>query len=118
MAIHIKADALKLVSAIVGALLPSIKKVQDDAIALQQARTGQEKALAAIALAKDALLAAEDVSGKDIVNDPEWEAVIASLNDILVRATKLAAKKQQATLIGAVPASAASLGVPAGSTGD
>lgn len=91
----------KLAYSVVKIAVPAIQDVEDRAKELKAAK-GDAKKTAAIALIKQGMLTAEDVTGKDFVNDPEFDAVLSDLNDILVRLNNLEAKKA------AAPASAGS----------
>jgi hypothetical protein len=103
----------KLAYAVVKIAVPAIQDVEDRARELKTAK-GDAKKTAAIALVKQGMHTVEDVTGKDFVNDPEFDAVLGDLNDVLVRLNNLEAKKAAVF----VPATAAELGTVHGSTGE
>lgn len=104
----------KLAYGVVKLAVPAIQEVEDRAKDLHTAK-GDAKKTAAIALVKQGMHTVEDITGKDFVNDPEFDAVLGDLNDILVRLNNLEAKKAAGPF---VPATAAELGTVHGSTGE
>jgi hypothetical protein len=92
---------------------PAIQQVEDRAKDVAHLK-GDAKKAAAIALVKEGMKTAEDISGHDLVNDPEFDAVLGDLNDVLVRLHNVQAKKTPAF----VQPTAEQLGVMHGSTGE
>jgi hypothetical protein len=92
MKFDVKAAA-KIALAIVKIAVPSVGAVED---AAKQVATlkGDAKKTAAIELVKAGMHAAEDITDKNIVNDPEFDGVLNDLNDVLVRLHKVAGKNQ------------------------
>lgn len=68
----------KAANEIVKAMVPSVAGVEDAIVGLKK---GADKKAAVIAIAKNALMAAEGVSQKDIVNQAKFESGLDKLND-------------------------------------
>jgi hypothetical protein len=103
----------KIAYGILKLFVPAIQQVEDRAKDVAHLK-GDAKKAAAINLVKEGMKAAEDLSGHDLVNDPEFDAVLGDLNDVLVRLHKVTGKAPAAF----APATAVQLGVTTGSTGD
>jgi hypothetical protein len=108
---------LKLGVAIVGSQVPAVARVEadtEDLLRKGDPKPSREERLAqARRLVLDSLEASEGIAGKDLLKDAEVARLVDGVSSSIVALLNGLAAKHPA-----VPASAASLGAPAGSFGD
>lgn len=102
----------RIAAAIVGTIVPGVAKVEQMTELIVKAK-GKEKQDAVVGLVKAALETSEGITERDLLNDPHAEAATRAVIDAVVHLHNVVARK-------VVPASAtaAQLGVHAGSLGD
>jgi hypothetical protein len=83
----------KLALGIVSAVVPAVGQVEGAILALKGAHTGEEKQAAVLELVKGAVSATEQISDKDLLNDPEVEAATKAVIDTVVALQNILAKK-------------------------
>ena len=83
-----------LALAIVGAVVPAVSQVENGVKAAMEARSGADKQAAALELVKSSVALVEQLSDKDLVNDPEVEGATRAVIDAVVHLQNVLVKKQ------------------------